>query len=108
MEIALLFRESIFLNGILTNAEIWYSLTENEIQEFESLDKKFLRKCLQVPISTPREALYLELGIIPIGIIIKACRVNYLHYLQEKKMKCYTNFLLYNGTSQVAVTGPKL
>ena len=40
MEIVLLLRESIFLNGILTNAEIWYSLTENEIQEFESLDKK--------------------------------------------------------------------
>ena len=40
MEIVLLLRESIFLNGILTNAEIWYSLTENQIQEFESLDKK--------------------------------------------------------------------
>ena len=89
IEIALLFRESIFLNGILTNAEIWYSLSENEIQEFESLDKKLLRKILQVPVSTPQEALFLELGIIPIGIIIKARRVNYLHYLlrrQENEM----------------------
>lgn len=76
IEIALLFRESIFLNGILTNAEIWYSITENE-----KLDKQLIRKFLKVPISTPHEALYLELGIIPIGIIVKARRINYLHYL---------------------------
>ena len=81
IEIALLFRESIFLNGILTNAEIWYSITENEIKEFEKLDKQLIRKFLKVPICTPHEALYLEFGIIPIGIIVKARRINYLHYL---------------------------
>ena len=84
IEIALLFRESKFLNGILTNAEIWYSLSDNEIKEFESLDRKLLQKILQVPHSTPQEAFYLELGIIPIGIVIKARRVKYLHYLLNR------------------------
>ena len=81
MEIAILFREALFVNGILTNAEVWYGFSDSEIQEFEDLDKHLLRKILQVPISTPEEALYLELGILPIGVMIKARRINYFHYL---------------------------
>ena len=43
-EIALLLRESMLINGITTNAEIWYNFTQNEVQEFENLDKLFLRR----------------------------------------------------------------
>ena len=71
IEIALLFREALFLNGILTNCEIWYGLTESEVKEFEDLDIQLLKKILQVPVSTPQEGFFLELGIIPIGVIIK-------------------------------------
>ena len=85
METAILLRESIFLNGILTNAEVWYSLTKEEIKKFEDLDRMLLRKLLNVPYSTPSEAFYLELGIIPIGVIIKARRINYLHYILTRK-----------------------
>ena len=81
MEIAILFRETMFINGILTNAEIWYSFSESEVKEFESLDRLLLRKILQVPVSTPQESFYLELGILPIGVIVKAHRINYHHYL---------------------------
>ena len=61
----------------MQNYRLYGTWTENEIEEFEKLIRKFLK----VPISTPHEALYLELGIIPIGIIVKARRINYLHYL---------------------------
>ena len=43
-----------------------------------------LRKILQVPFSTPSEAYFLELGILPIGVIVKARRANYLHYLLKR------------------------
>jgi 3-deoxy-D-manno-octulosonate 8-phosphate phosphatase KdsC-like HAD superfamily phosphatase len=59
-EIAMLFGESMFLNGILTNSEIWYNLSESEIKEFEDLDRLLLRRILQVSISTPKEAWSLE------------------------------------------------
>ena len=72
METAILMRESIFINGILTNAEVWYNLTKEEIKQIEDLDLTLLRKLLNVPYSTPKEAFYLELGILPIGVIIKA------------------------------------
>ena len=79
IEIALLLRESLFINGILYNAEVWYGVTKTEIQKLEELDRLLLRRILKAPISTPKEALYLELGIIPLGIIIKARRINYFH-----------------------------
>ena len=75
----------MFLNGVLTNAEIWYNLSEAEIQEFENLDRLLLRRILQVPVSTPKEAFLLELGIIPIAVTIKARQINYLHYLVNRK-----------------------
>ena len=71
----------MFLNGILFNAEIWYGLTMSEVSEFEDLDRLLLRKLLQAQISTPKESYYLELGLIPIGEIIKARRIQYLHNL---------------------------
>ena len=38
-EIALLLRESMLVNGIMTNAEVWYNLNKSEIEKFESLDR---------------------------------------------------------------------
>ena len=43
VEIALLLRESMFINGTLFNAEIWYGLSKADIKELEDLDKLFLR-----------------------------------------------------------------
>lgn len=44
-----------------------------------------IRGILDAPASACVESLYLELGLIPIHIIIKARRVNYLHYLASLK-----------------------
>ena len=82
---AVLLRESLFINGILTNCEIWYGLNKSEIHELESLDRNLLCKILNTPFSTPSESLYLELGIMDIGSIIKTRRINYLHYLSTRK-----------------------
>ena len=84
IEIVILLRESLFINGILTNAEIWYNLTKDEIKEHENLDLTLLRKVMRVPFSTPSEAYFLELGIISILVIIKKRRINYLHYLLKR------------------------
>ena len=84
IEIALLLRESMFLNGVLYNSEVWYGLTKAEISEFEKLDRLLLRKILGVPFSTPQKAFYLELGIVPISVIVKARRIQYLHNLAKR------------------------
>ena len=80
-EIAVTLRESRLLNGILTNADVWYALKKSEIEELEEVDKILLRRILGAPDSTCIESLYLELGIVPIKVILMARRVMYLHYL---------------------------
>ena len=70
---------------MLTNAEVWYGIQQSEIDQLEEVDKLLLRRVLGAPDSTCIESLYLELGLIPIRIIIKARRINYLHYLVQLK-----------------------
>ena len=79
--IAMLMRESLFLGSMLTNSEVWYQLTKTEIEEFEVLDRRLLTNVCSLPSSTPSAALYLELGCLTVGTIIKARRLNYLQYL---------------------------
>ena len=81
IELALLLRESMFINAILFNAEIWYGLTKAEINDFEELFRLLLRRILKVPVSSPKESFHLELGLIPIGDIVKLRRIQYLHHL---------------------------
>ena len=78
---ALFLRESLFLNSILTNSGVWYCLTDVDIKNLEDLDLSLLRKVLNAPFSVPPEGVYLELGCLNINTLIKAKRVNYLHYL---------------------------
>ena len=76
-----LLRESMFVNGTLTNADIWYGLQEKDLQELDAIDREMIRKVFKCPFSTPVEAGHLELGLLPLHCIIKERRVNYLHYL---------------------------
>ena len=63
----------------MTNAESWYGLSAQHIEQLEVVDRLLLRKVLDTPISTPIEGIQLELGIYSIGTIIKARRVIFLH-----------------------------
>ena len=81
----------MFLNKILTNAEIWYDIKENELGDLEDLDRYLIRKAFQCPVTTPKEAYHLELGLLPISCILKCRRLNYLQYIvksDENGMLC--------------------
>ena len=83
-EIAATLRDSILINGILTNCEVWYGLTDTEVNQLEEVDRLLLRQVFNVASSCPTEALYLELGCVPVGLIIKSRRTNYLHHLATR------------------------
>ena len=78
-EIAKSLREAMLVNGLLTNSEVWYGLTDKEVTKLEEVDRLFLRQVFQVASTCPIEALYLEMGCVPIGNVIKARRLKYLH-----------------------------
>ena len=92
-EIAILLRESLLINGILFNSEVWYGVTKAQISDLEAVDKMLLRRILNTPISTPSEALYLELGVVPLSFIVKGRRVMFLHYLlnleENEMLHCF-------------------
>ena len=58
-------------------------MSDAQIGQLESVDRLLLRQILKRPVSTPTEALFLELGILSIGTIIKSRRINFLHYLLQ-------------------------
>ena len=74
-------REAHLLNGMLSSADTWYGVRKKEYEELEEVDKILLRSILDAPGSSCVESLYLELGVIPIQIIIKARRIIQYHYL---------------------------
>ena len=82
-KIALLLRESMLLNGILTNSESWYGLSKSEVTQLEKVDLEFFRALFSVPGTVPTAGIYLETGCYRIGTIIKVRRLNFLHAMMR-------------------------
>ena len=79
-ETGLLLRESLFLSSMLVNSETWVNIAKEEIEIMESLDRILMRRILEILTSTPKPSLYLELGVIPIGYIIKSRRLLFFQF----------------------------
>ena len=78
-EMAKLFHQAIFVNGSLLNVETWPNCTESRMIKFERIEQRFLRSILNAHSKTPIEALYLELGIVPLRFHLMKRRILYLH-----------------------------
>ena len=58
-------------------------MSRAEEKQLDDLDRILLRRICNLPSSAPIPALYLETGAMRISTILKARRVNYLHYLAQ-------------------------
>ena len=83
-KISFMFRECKLLNGILTNAEVWYPISEKQLEILENIDLMFIRKLLNGHSKTAKEALYLETGLIPIRFVCIKRRIMYLHHILNR------------------------
>ena len=83
-EVAVTFRNSLFLNGILTNLEARYGLKEDEVSELEKMDESLLRAILECPRSVPKEVLYLEVGVTPLRYILMSRRLIFYQYIVKE------------------------
>ena len=94
-EVAKILRDSLLINGILTNSEAWYNLTKEEINELQEVDEQLLRKMLETGKCNPKVMLYLEMGCTPIKFIIMKRRIMFLHEIlnQEKTSLLFRFFL---------------
>ena len=83
-KIAFIFRETMLLNGILTNLEVWHPVTDTQLEILEKVDQNYLKKILKSHSKTPKEALYLETGLLPIRYVAMRRRLMYLHNILIK------------------------
>ena len=74
-KVAMILRNTLLVSSMLCNSETWFNLTKAELDLLETVDVMLLRSILGAPISTPKEMLYLELGVIPYRDIIRGRRL---------------------------------
>ena len=95
---AKILRDSLFINSVLLNSEIWYNLTKSNIEQLEKLDNILLKKIFElheVLSSVPILMLHLELGTMPVRFILKTRRLMFLHYiLHEEETSLIHKFLI--------------
>ena len=82
-QVARSLRQTIFLGSILYGTEALVNLGINDIEKLEKADEELLRMILKAPSKTPKAALYVEMGAIPIRYIIMMRRLNYYHYISN-------------------------
>ena len=65
-QVAVILRNSLLVSNIICNSEAWFSLTESDLNLLETVDVSLLRSILKAPKSTPKEMLFMELGLVPL------------------------------------------
>ena len=84
IQTALLFRNSMLVNSILSSSEVLYGLKNDHIKKLEGCDKTLFRKLFNVPITCSYEAFYLETGCLSINYTLKGRRLMYYWTLLNK------------------------
>ena len=93
-EIAAILRESLLVSSMLSNSEAWYNVSKAELELLETIDVNFLRNVLNAPRSTPKEMLFLEMGVVPFRKLLIKRRISFLHQiLNEDKDSMMHRFL---------------
>ena len=81
---AVLFRQSLLINGILCNSEVLYGLNKSHMEKLESVDVYLWRNIFSAMVSTPVESYYIETNTTPIRYIIMARSLMYYWTLLNK------------------------
>jgi hypothetical protein len=82
-EMAVLFRPSILINGILCNSEVLYGLNKSHIEKLESVDVYLRRNIFGSMVTTPIESYYIETNTTPIYHYGKALDV-LLDFIEQR------------------------
>ena len=90
-EAAVILRNSLLVSSMLFNSEAWYNITKAEMELLETVDLMLLRGILKAPKSTPKEMLFLELGLVPFREIVRQRRLGFLFYILNQNKNSMIN-----------------
>ena len=77
LQIGLMLRDAMFVNGVLFNSEAWSSINQKHIEEIETIDRTLMRFLVGAHAKTPSEILYLETATIPLRYTMSIRRLMY-------------------------------
>ena len=80
-----LLRNAMLVNSMLFNAEAWHGIVRDDIETLSRVDESLLRRMLNAHSKVPKEALFLELGEIPIKFIWASRRLMYLQTILKRE-----------------------
>ena len=83
-EMALLFRNSLLINGILYNMEAFHGIKNKHLDSIEECDKMLMRRLFNFPEGTPLEAFFLETSALPVLFILMGRRLMYYWTILNK------------------------
>ena len=83
-EMAMLFRTTILINGMLCSSEALHGITNAHINQLESCDIMLFKTIFSTPGSTPTAAFYLETGAVPMRFLLIGRRLMFLWTILQK------------------------
>ena len=83
-QIGFFLRETMLLNGILTNSEAWYPVNDSMLDILQNIDLLLLKKLTNGHSKTAKEAFYLETGLLPLRFVVMKKRLMYLHTILRR------------------------
>ena len=81
IQIGLLLRDAMFVNGILFNSEAWYAIKPKHMDELEQIDQTLMRFIIGAQSKVPSEMLYIETATIPLKHVISIRQMLYFQSL---------------------------
>ena len=81
---AILFRNSMLINSLLSSSEALYGIETKHIKILEKCDRDLLSRLFSVPFTCSYEAVFLETGCLPIRFILQGRRLMYYWALLNK------------------------
>ena len=75
LQIGLMLRDAMFLNGVLFNSEAWHSVQLKHIEELELIDRSLMRFIIGSHSKAPSEIMYLETATLPLRYVISIRRI---------------------------------
>ena len=83
-DIALVLREALFVNSVLSNSEVWHNVQVKHTEALEKSDLMILKNIVKGHSKTASEAFYLELSVIPLSYRLSIRRFLYLWHILHR------------------------
>jgi hypothetical protein len=66
-DVALVLRDALFVNSIMSNSEVWHNVQLKHTQALEKSDQMLLKGIFKAHAKTATEAFYIELAVLPLN-----------------------------------------